>query len=487
MLIDQFFIMSSRGDTIISRGSTGAEAGRLAARRFFQHLCSVDSKLAKRDTVSSSGSTTTGGSSGAASSSSGSVGASEPSSDSIEEGLGEEQSQAAPIFNDEGISYISSFNNGIYFVATTRYNVSPALVLEILDRFSHIFKDYCGELHEESVRKNFVLIYELLDEALDWGCPQNTDTEALKGYVNSEPVSTKSFNLAQKLEALVHKKTKSTTATMKPVAVSFSKDRVQKNELFVDLLERVTAIFSGSGAVVKGEIDGCVVMKSYLKGEPMLHIALTDREHSGARAPIEFQDINFHHAIGPQDFMSTRALSFAPPAGEFIALNYRLSTTRLPFRIQPHMEGSLKYRTQITLIVKVTADLPSTLSATDVLVTVPVPETTVSVSSELGYAATSMGERAEFHKTHGLYIWSIPSFPGQTEHVLKATVFLNRPYVRSTFKEIGPISISFEIPMYTCSGLEIRQLRLAERAQTYEAARWIRYITQSRSYICRPL
>lgn len=391
---------------------------------------------------------------------------------------------------DKGVSYIYSYNNGLYFVATTRLNISPILVLETLDRLAHIFKDYCGELHEDSVRKNFVLIYELVDEALDWGFPQNTETESLKGYVHSEPIATRTMQLSQKLESLVlNKKTKSTTATMRPVAVSFSKDRAQKNELFVDLLERVTAIFSGSGALIKAEVDGCVVMKSYLKGEPTLHLALTDRDmQSASRPAIMLEDVNFHHAVGPQDFARTRAVSFQPPAGEFVALNYRVSSgAKLPFRLFPHIEGSLKHRTEITLMVKVIADIPPNLVAGDVLVTVPVPSSTISVSSELGYAATSMGERAELHKAHGLYLWSIPNFPGQTEHLLKATVFLNRPYTRSTFKEIGPVSISFEIPMYTCSGLEIKQLRLVERTESYEVQRWVRYITQSRSYIARPL
>jgi hypothetical protein len=31
-------------------------------------------------------------------------------------------------------------------------------------------QDYCGVLNEESLRKNFVLVYELLDEMLDYGC-----------------------------------------------------------------------------------------------------------------------------------------------------------------------------------------------------------------------------------------------------------------------------------------------------------------------------
>ena len=29
-----------------------------------------------------------------------------------------------------------------------------------------VFKDYCGVLTEESIRKNFILIYELVDEMM---------------------------------------------------------------------------------------------------------------------------------------------------------------------------------------------------------------------------------------------------------------------------------------------------------------------------------
>ena len=34
---------------------------------------------------------------------------------------------------------------------------------------TQVFKDYCGVLSEEAIRKNFILIYELLDEILDFG------------------------------------------------------------------------------------------------------------------------------------------------------------------------------------------------------------------------------------------------------------------------------------------------------------------------------
>jgi hypothetical protein len=66
----------------------------------------------------------------------------------------------------DGINYLFVKKNGIFFVSTTKFNVSPSFVLELLERIAKVFKDYCGVLTEESIRKNFILLYELLDEML---------------------------------------------------------------------------------------------------------------------------------------------------------------------------------------------------------------------------------------------------------------------------------------------------------------------------------
>lgn len=52
--------------------------------------------------------------------------------------------------------------------------------MDILYRMMKIFRDYCGVLNEESIRKNFVLIYELIDEIIDYGHPQLMTTELIK-------------------------------------------------------------------------------------------------------------------------------------------------------------------------------------------------------------------------------------------------------------------------------------------------------------------
>jgi hypothetical protein len=57
------------------------------------------------------------------------------------------------------ISYASS-------LSLLQFSVSPSFVIELLNRVVKVFKDYCGVLTEEAIRKNFILIYELLDEVL---------------------------------------------------------------------------------------------------------------------------------------------------------------------------------------------------------------------------------------------------------------------------------------------------------------------------------
>ena len=49
-----------------------------------------------------------------------------------------------PVFNVDGINYLFLRQRGLYFVCTTRHNVSPSFTLEFLARICRIFKDYCG-------------------------------------------------------------------------------------------------------------------------------------------------------------------------------------------------------------------------------------------------------------------------------------------------------------------------------------------------------
>jgi len=44
--------------------------------------------------------------------------------------------------------------------------------------------EYFKELEEESIRDNFVIVYELLDEMMDFGYPQTTESKILQESVS---------------------------------------------------------------------------------------------------------------------------------------------------------------------------------------------------------------------------------------------------------------------------------------------------------------
>ena len=91
-----------------------------------------------------------------------------------------------PILMLAGVSFIHTTHNDITLIAATKGNINAALILHFLNQFVKVTKSYFeGELNESSVRQNFSLIYELLDEVMDYGYPQFLDADLLKEYIRT--------------------------------------------------------------------------------------------------------------------------------------------------------------------------------------------------------------------------------------------------------------------------------------------------------------
>lgn len=60
---------------------------------------------------------------------------------------------------------------------------------------------------------------------------------------------------------------------------------------------------------------------------------------------VPAQDCNFHECAKLDEFESMRQLSFTPPDGEFVLLNYRINAEfRCPFRLFPSIGDIDPYR-----------------------------------------------------------------------------------------------------------------------------------------------
>jgi len=62
------------------------------------------------------------------------------------------------------------------------------MYIDYITRITNLIRDFCGVLSEESVRQNFVLIYEILDEIIDNGHIQDCNTKLLKSFISNEPL-----------------------------------------------------------------------------------------------------------------------------------------------------------------------------------------------------------------------------------------------------------------------------------------------------------
>ena len=68
-------------------------------------------------------------------------------------------------------------------LALSKRNSNAAEIILFLHRLVSVLVEYFKELEEESIRDNFVIIYELLDEMMDFGYPQITESKMLQECV----------------------------------------------------------------------------------------------------------------------------------------------------------------------------------------------------------------------------------------------------------------------------------------------------------------
>ncbi|KAF3786882.1 AP-4 complex subunit mu [Nymphaea thermarum] len=468
-MICQFFVLSQRGDNIVFRDYRG-EVQKGSAEVFFRKV-----KFWK----------------------------------------GDEGEEAPPVFNLDGVNYIHVKVAGLLFVATTRVNVSPSLVLELLQRIARVIKDYLGVLSEESLRKNFVLVYELLDEVIDFGYPQTTSTEVLKSYIFNEPIVVDAARLPPLGPAaiFVHgSKRMPGTAVTKSVVANEPGGK-KREEIFVDIIEKISVTFSSSGYILTSEIDGTIQMKSYLTGNPEIRLALNEElsiGRGGSSAygfggsagvgPVVLDDCNFHETVHLENFDLDRTLTLVPHDGEFSVMNYRMTQEfKPPFRVNAVIEeaGSFKaclhnFNFQAEVILKVRADFSPTITANTISVNMPLPTYTTRVSYELEPGA--IGQITDFKEANRKLEWNLK----KARSFLQLLVDRSIPCVQNLhchrnhmvgitniMREAGPVSMNFTIPMYNASRLQVRYLQIAKKSKTHNPYRWVRYVTHANSYVAR--
>ena len=98
----------------------------------------------------------------------------------------EETSGATPVLQHDGVTYIWLRHADVFLVALSQTNSNAASTIAFLEKLLEVFKFYFKLVIEESIRDNFVTVYELLDEVMDFGYPQFTEGAILREYIKTE-------------------------------------------------------------------------------------------------------------------------------------------------------------------------------------------------------------------------------------------------------------------------------------------------------------
>ncbi|XP_072096818.1 AP-4 complex subunit mu-1 isoform X2 [Mobula birostris] len=366
--------------------------------------------------------------------------------------------QAPVVMHHQGLQYIHLRQNTLYFVATTRSSPSPFTIIQFLSRFAGLIKDHCGTLSEKTLRLNFALVYEMLDEMLDYGYIQSTSTDILKNFIQTQPVIAKPFSLFELsniglfgADTQQSKVAPSNAASRPVLAVS---EQGSKTEIFVDVIERLTVVIGANGSLLKAHVQGEVRLKCFLPSSTEIRIGLNEEfsvgkaEIRGYGTAVKVDECSFHQSVKLEEFETNQILRVVPPQGEMTLMQYQLSDdlpASLPFQLFPTVDRDM--------------------------------------NSNLSQELSSPDQSAELDVNTRSVHWQIPTFPGGSQFT--ALFKLEVPGLSaSSLLELGPVCMQFELPMTTCSGLQVRFLRVTA-SQAPLPHRWVRYVTHSNSYVIR--
>ena len=391
--------------------------------------------------------------------------------------LDHDTDESPPFLHSDGINYVYISHNNLYVCALTRKNDNVMALVVFLAKMIEVFKQYFKSLEEESIRDNFVVIYELLDEMMDFGVPQTSDTKILKEYITQDY-----YRLVRKApDHLVAPPNALTNL------VSWRKEGItyKKNEAFLDVVESINMLISASGQVLNSEILGEVRIKSHLSGMPDLRLGLNDKGIFSGQSDgkgMEMEDIKFHQCVRLSKFETERIITFIPPDGEFTLMLYRLSSAQ--FLVKPLILVNCKTKvhkhSRIEILCSVKAQIKKKSTANNVEVEIPIPDDADTPKFTPEYGSV------KWIPEKSCVVWKLKTFQGGKQFHMRAELGLPAVTDPEDLVIKKPIKVKFSIPYFTTSGIQVRYLRINEPKLQYQSYPWVRYVTQSgEDYVVR--
>ncbi|KZT26916.1 clathrin adaptor mu subunit [Neolentinus lepideus HHB14362 ss-1] len=342
-------------------------------------------------------------------------------------------------------------------------DVDPLFALAFIRTFIDILQEYLGHVSASTLRDNFDVVYQLLEETLDsGGHPLTTSPNALRDIVIPPSLLNKLLSVAgANISSL---SAASSNPFASPIPWRKANLRHNSNEIYFDVVEELRAIVGRNGVSLSSDVSGKINTNCKLSGTPDLLLTFTNSKL--------LTDCSFHPCVRLPRWSKDKCLSFVPPDGHFILQEYRYSPSSTS-----HPSALGVNQVPIPIMLKPSVMVNETGGTIDVTVTSRLTTRAIedfSLELYLGQGAgapnfmVSAGGSWAFDPRSLILRWEMATVPASSSHTFRGSWISSVPHPRSAHA----FRTKFAIQGHTFSALKIDQLRLS--GETYKPYKGVR-------------
>jgi len=449
--------------------------------------------------------------------------------------------EAKPVISISKWYLIHVQHNTLFFLAVLQSEAPPLQVIEGLNSVVEVFKHYMSEITEDSIKDQFVPVYQLLDEMFDYGIPFSTYPNALTGMIGSSNVfkdllgpggitgydvgmepnsflggsgsgftpNRQNLGTGMRLtgfgsESLGSPATGRSSLTNTGIGSntngiaagnagggnmagvggtntvpwrSLEKEHTL-NEVYFDIIEEIDCIIGRNGRIITSELFGTVTSECNLSGTPHMSMFFNNTR--------VIESVSFHPCVKLKDWDNAKVVNFIPPDGKFTLLDFTVSRAQnidLPLFITPVLNwNSNPPSKEIPIELSGgTGNLQLTVASKAYMKT-DLEDIVITVIFPKGVSSTSLVGTVgvvSYDEIAKVLVWRIKMLPRDKPSVLSGSII-----VPSGSQRVGPtVEVQFTAMKYSAIGLTIDSLQITEI--NYKPRKAVRSITKAGKFEVR--
>lgn len=242
--------------------------------------------------------------------------------------------QLPPVVQEGSLAYVHVYHRGIYLLAVIERDISPLLVIEFLRKLFAILLEYLGEVTEDTLKDDFITVYQLLDEVMDSGYPFTTEPGLLRTLVHNPSVVQKALT-ATGISATATVADTLPDSYLSNLPWRPEDARHSNNSIYVDIIDFIDCVIDTNGLLASCSVHGDILCNSKLSGRaPEVLLSFSNISI--------IDDMSLHPCVKYNRFERDRVLSFVPPDGKFKIASFVVSpsachSVQLPIYVKPQI------------------------------------------------------------------------------------------------------------------------------------------------------